>query len=251
MPTYTNLATIMTPEKTLIKYGLNEKQAKVYLATLELGSSSVHQISKKANLARSTCYEVLEYLLNKSLVSTYRKKNIKYYSAEDPRKMVDMATEKVEVLKKALPQFNALYGQASARPTVRFYQGKQGMKLILAEILKEAHELLCFTSADDLFSALNEEMPDFVKKRISKKIPIRVILRDSAKAQERKKLATQELRQVKIISPDYEYHGLIYVWGTKIAMFSFDKDLTALVIESKELSNVQKTMFELMWGSIE
>lgn len=241
----------MTPEKTLIKYGLNEKQARIYLATLELGSSSVHQISKKANLARSTCYELLEYLLNKGLVSTYRKKSIKYYSAEEPSKIVDMAAEKVEVLKKALPQFNALYGKATSRPTVRFYQGKQGMKLVLEEILKEAKELLCFASADDLFTILNEDMPDFVKKRVSKRIPIRVILRDSKKAQERKKLASQELRQVKIISPDYQYHGLIYVWSSKIAMFSFDKNLVALVIEGKELANIQKTMFEIMWGSID
>lgn len=249
MPTYVNID-IMTPEKTLIKYGLNEKQAKVYLANLELGSSSVHKISKKANLARSTGYEILEQLLEKNLVSTFRKQNIKYYSAEEPSKIVDLASEKVDILKKSLPQLNALYGKSSSRPSVRFYQGKGGMKLVLEEILKEAKELLCFASAEDLFSTLDEEMPDFVKRRINKKMPVRVILKDSAKAQERQRLASQQLRQVKIVSKDYTYHGLIYVWGDKIAMFSFDKDLVALIIDSHEMSNMQRAMFELIWNTL-
>ena len=43
---------------------------------------------------------------------------------------------------------------------------------------------------------------------------------------------------VKIISKEYDYHGLIYVWGNKIAMFSFAKDLTAVVLESEELAKI-------------
>lgn len=38
---------------SLRQFGLNEKQAKVYLACLELGSASVQKIAKKAGVERT------------------------------------------------------------------------------------------------------------------------------------------------------------------------------------------------------
>lgn len=39
-------------ERVLEKFGLSEKEAKIYLATLELGQATVQQIAKKAGLVR-------------------------------------------------------------------------------------------------------------------------------------------------------------------------------------------------------
>lgn len=240
----------MDLEKTLKNYGLTEKQAKIYLACLELGSTSVQKISQKAGLPRSTSYELLETLQQQGLVSTFQKKKVRYFSAEEPEKVVNLAKQKAESLEQSLPHLRALYGKAKIRPTVKFYQGKQQMKLVLDEILKEAKELLAFSSADDLFATL-EYFPEFVKKRVKQKIPTKVILRQSAKAKERQRLGPQELREVRIIPADYEYHGLVFIWDKKIAMFSFGKELVALIIESEELAKVQKAMFEVIWHSLE
>ena len=121
----------MNLSNVLKTYGLNEKQAKIYLTCLELGSSSVQKISKKAELARSSCYEILESLKKQGLISEFKKKTIRYFSAEDPKKIITQAQEKVILLEKALPQFNAIYKKTGDQPTVRFYKGKEGMKLIL------------------------------------------------------------------------------------------------------------------------
>jgi hypothetical protein len=94
-----------------------------------------------------------------------------------------------------------------------------------------------------------EEFSKFVKKRMTLKIPVKVIVRDSSKAHERKRLGPQELREVKIIPSSYNYHGMVFVWSHKITMFSFTKDLTALVIESEELAKIQKDMFSPIWQS--
>lgn len=240
----------MNLEKALKNYGLTEKQAKVYLACLELGSATVTKIAQKAGLPRSTCYEILEVLRGEGTVSTFQKKKVKYFSAENPEKAISIAKQRVELLEQALPQLRALYGDARIRPTVRLYQGRLGMKIILEEILEEAKELLAFSSAEDLFVTLEDEFPEFVKKRIKQKILAKVILRESAKAQERKRLGPSELREVRIIPESFKYHGAIFIWRSKIAMFSFKKDLVALVVESEELANVQKAMFDFIWESL-
>ncbi|MBU0598431.1 hypothetical protein KKF61_05610 [Patescibacteria group bacterium] len=240
----------MNLENILKQYGLTEKQAKVYLACLELGSASVQKISQKAQLARSTCYEVLTGLQRQRFITTFQKKKAKYFTAEDPKKVIQFARENIERLVQALPEFNALYGEARIRPTVRFYQGQESMKLILNEILDEAKELMAFNSAVDLFNII-PDFQKFVDKRVKRKIPTRVILRESEKARERQRLGPEQLRAVRIIPNSYKFHGLIFIWKNKIAYFSFKKDLVALVIESDILAQTQAAMFEALWDIVE
>lgn len=237
----------MNLEKTLENYGLNEKEAKIYLACLELGSASVQKISQKAFIPRSTVYEILDNLQRKGFVSNFLKKKVKYFSVEAPQKVIGLTKEKLEVLEQALPQLNALYGEAKTRPTVRLYQGRDQMKIILKEILAEANELLAFAASDDLFATLGDWWPEFLRQRIKRKMPARVIMRESEKAKERQRLGPGELREVRLIPGEYQYHGMTIIWKGKIAMLSFKEDLVALVVESKELAEMQKAMFEVIW----
>jgi sugar-specific transcriptional regulator TrmB len=239
----------MNIENVLAQYGLKERQAKIYLACLEMGSATVLKISQKAGTPRSTTEVVLESLLRQGFVSSFHKKRAKYFSAEDPRKIVGLAKQKLDLLEQTLPQFMARYGKSKVRPTVRFYQGKSGMKLILEEILNEAQEVASITSAQDLYTVL-DEYSEFVRRRVEKRIPVRAITIDSPFARERQRLGPQELREVRLVPESFDYHGMVYVWKNKIAMFSLEHDLVALVIESPTLAKMQLAMIDLIWQSL-
>lgn len=71
--------------KILQNIGLTEKEAKVYLACLELGPQPVSEIAKKARINRVTAYDILEKLLKKGLVNFVTKEKIKFFNATDPR----------------------------------------------------------------------------------------------------------------------------------------------------------------------
>src|SRR3989344_5835618 len=137
----------MSLAKTLQEYGLKEKHAQVYLACLELGSGSVLKISQKATLPRSTTEAILNSLQEKGFVSSFKKKKARYFSTEDPKKIIASAKAKAELLEKALPEFRSMYARSHIIPTVRFYRGKEGMKAMLGEILEDTHakELLAFS----------------------------------------------------------------------------------------------------------
>ncbi len=233
----------------LQKCGLSPKESKLYLSALELGSGSVQAIARKAGVVRSTAYEVLESLRDRRFVSTFQKKKVRYFSAEDPSQLVRLATETLDLLKTALPQMNAFVGSKRHRPTVRFYEGKDGMKMVFNEILDEAKELYAFGSADVIFKEV-EDFEQFVQMRQKKKIPIKVILKESSKAQERKKLGSKELREVRIIPNTHEYNGLIYIWKSKIVFFGFIHDPVAVIIESQELADTQRALFYHLWDKI-
>ena len=56
--------------KALEKFGLSEKEAKVYLACLELGEDTASDISLKSNLPRTLIYDILEKLIDEKRIDT-------------------------------------------------------------------------------------------------------------------------------------------------------------------------------------
>ena len=73
----------------LQKLGLSQKEASVYIATLELGEASpVSTIAKKAEVNRTTTYDILETLVQKGIVITSTHKKYKFYRAQPPEKLI-------------------------------------------------------------------------------------------------------------------------------------------------------------------
>lgn len=69
---------------TLIKLGLSEKEAKVYLAALELAQDSAQNIAKKAGVNRPTTYVILEKLMKLGLANTLEENKKTLFVAESP-----------------------------------------------------------------------------------------------------------------------------------------------------------------------
>jgi len=238
---------MMQLETVLHSYGLNDKQTKVFLACLELGTASVQKIAQKAGFPRSTVYEVLEVLREKRLVNTFQKKHARYFSAEDPEQIVRLAQYQAEMVKEALPQLDALAGKSRKRPTVRFYQGREQIKLVFEEVLAEADSIIGFGSSDDLAKQFGEYWKRFIAQRLARKIYSRTITFDSPKGRERQLLAPKQLRETRLVPPTYPFHGATIIWKHKIAMFSLTGDFIATVIESEQLAKTERAMFENLW----
>jgi sugar-specific transcriptional regulator TrmB len=240
----------MLTEDALKGLGLAPNQIKTYLATLELGSASVYKISQKAALPRSTTYEVLEHLHSLGLVTKFEKKNIICYNAEDPKKLVQSAFQRAELLQDALPELRALFSAAEEKPTVRSYVGVSGLKVIYEELIEEAHEINGFGAVDDIRLTLNDYFKRFVVRRVKKKMPVHIIVRDGKVAQEFLQKDTHEIRQTKILVGDWDVHGFYYIWKDKVALISFQKDLHSLIIRNEAIAKMIKATFDVMWEAL-
>lgn len=240
----------MATEDALKGFGLNPNQTKIYLATLELGSASVYKISQKAGLPRSTAYELLEHLKNLGLITKIEKKNILYFNAEDPKKMVQSAFQRAELLQDSLPELRALFSAAEEKPSVRSYTGIDGLKVVYEELIDEADTITGFGAVDDIRLTLNSYFKRFVTRRIKKKMPVRIIVRDGDVAKEFLKKDSQEIRQTKILSDDLDIHGFYYIWRDKVALISFQKDMHSLIIRNDVIAKMMKATFDVMWSAL-
>jgi len=97
--------------KPLEKIGLTKSEIRVYLALLKLGQTTAGPIVDEAKVTRSKIYDILERLKNKGLVSYITKESTKYFSAADPKSLLDYLEEKEkeiqddkESVKEILPE---------------------------------------------------------------------------------------------------------------------------------------------------
>ncbi len=153
----------------LEKMGLTEKQAKVYLACLELGGGNVTNIAKKAGVQRTTCYPILDELLSLGLVSKSKQKKRGYFLVEDPKTLEQNTKLKLQTIQETLPELNAIYNVLPQKPKVLFYEGEEGAKNIFNDILntlKEGDTILACTGFKTFLHYLPKNQKEhFIKQR--------------------------------------------------------------------------------------
>ena len=235
-------------EQILKEYGLSNNEIKVFLASLSLGSSKVNEISKKADLLRTTTYEVLKSLVEKGLVSYTIKSGVKYFEASDPNRLIRILEEKRERIKSILPELESLKGSVTEKPTIEFYEGKEGLKTILDDIIKtQPKEMLQLGSAK-IFETLNFYFPHWIKKRIKSKIYARILQENVPTIQELKKRDKLELREIRFLPKSFKINTHAQIYSNKVAIITLNQEeLVGVVIENKDIVETQRSLFELLW----
>lgn len=236
--------------QSLLGFGLNDKQAKVYLSCLELGTATIQSISRRLGIPRSSCEAILSQLQSKGFVSVHRYKSTRRYSPENPKTILEQSSRKLKNFESVIPTLSGMFLKNSPISTVRMYEGKEGIWIVLEEILKEAKVLYGFGSADALYDSIGDTFPDFRMRRIKNRIPVKIILKDTPKARQRQLLGPSELREVRLIQDAHESKSLVFMWNNKIASFSFTNQLVAVVIESKDIYESQMALFLTTWNML-
>lgn len=233
-------------EQELKEFGLTDNEVKVYLACLKLGTALVQDIAKKANTYRTYTYEVLKSLIEKGLVSYVIKNGKQYFEVAEPEKLLRILKEKETKINKILPDLKNIYKTSIEKPKVELYEGKEGLKTILDDIIKTNKEILVYGSTEKQIQILQFYFPNYIKRRVEAKIHTRVITEKSTKTIEMLKTEKKDLRESKFI-PKIAFPTVTYIYGNKVAIFSLEKEIIGLIIENESISNTQRQIFELLW----
>lgn len=243
----------------LEKLGLSRKEAKVYLAALNLGEASpVSTIARKASIHRTSVYDTLEKLRKRGLVVKNKIKAARYYRALSPKKIINYLDEKkreldqiLEDAEDLLPDLEAEYKAMSNRPRVNFYEGEEGLMRVYEETLKAKEEILAYANAAVNHSTINRYLQDYYKRRASKKISLRSISNDSKEDREQHARDKEELRECRLVPKNkIDFTPEINFFDNKIMIANW-KEKFGVIIESEEIAKVFKQTFELAWEAAE
>ena len=114
--------------------GLTDGEAKVYLALLELGSSTTGPIVHKSGIARSIIYQILARLMDKGIVSSIIKEKTSYFQAAEPGRLLEYLDERERMLKKSRENVQALLPQllllrkSTTQSAATLYTGLRGIR---------------------------------------------------------------------------------------------------------------------------
>src|SRR3990167_263936 len=241
-------------EDALIAVGLSKNETKIYLALLELGKGTVSEITRKANLNRTTGYDVLDGLVNRGLASVSGKEPKQEYIAESPDKIeallkreISATEEHLKEIKNILPELKSLHNVAG-RPKVRFYEGKQGLIEVYEDTLTSHETILAYATVDDMHRALPNYFPEYYKRRAEKGVAIRAIIPATEIGKERASKDKEEMRETALIPPDkYYFSPEINIYDDKVMIASWREKL-GIIIESAEIADAMKKIHELAWA---
>lgn len=242
--------------ETLIDFGLSEKEAKVYVSLLELEIATVGEIAKKSDINRSSVYVVLELLKKRGFVTTSGDKTVLHYIAVSPEVILknaeDLAVKQNEIRRKIddiIPELNALHKDTKIKPKVRVYEGKQGLINTFEDTLKSKEKLMRISSSvGNLFKIIPEYFPGYVERRIKLGIKMRGIHPNDIAGQQLIKADPTNFDTALLIPPNkYNFPADLAIYDNKIGYMSSEKGGTAIIIESKEISDVMKSIFDMAW----
>jgi sugar-specific transcriptional regulator TrmB len=229
--------------------GMSDKEAKVYLLLLEYEDSLASTIARKAGIKRSTVYMVLDSLRKKGYVTLYVKAGVQYFKALEPELILEDIDVKYRILKESIPDLKKLNKMFHVRPSVQIFEGKEGLIRLMEDTLTTENKELLVWSDINLawYGPIESYFPEYVKKRVEKKIWVKGIFTDSEQARGFKQRSKSELRKVNLIDPEkFPFKNEINIYNNKVNIISF-KDEMGVLIENEDIANTQKSIFELAW----
>lgn len=240
----------MDVKEALESIGLVDRDIKVYLACLKLGSATVNKISKEAGTYRTYTYDILRSLVEKGLIHYVIREKKQFYEASNPERILEILKEKEDQVKEVLPKLKDMHQSITEKPAVEFYEGLAGVNLIHDMILREnPKEIRVFGNPEQHSEIMKFYLPRFVKTRVKKKIKARVIIKDSKVGREwMEGKEKEELRETRFFQQQpKEFPAVTYMWNNKIAYFTIEKKIVAVLIENGNISRAQKVVFENLW----
>jgi sugar-specific transcriptional regulator TrmB len=248
-------------EKLFKQLNFSEKESKVYLTLLELGSAKAKEIARKSEMNRTTVYDICDELMQKGLISKYRKGTATYFNALDPSHLLtylerekEESTKTIEKQKQKvselLPQLISLQNIFTNKPKVQFFEGEKGMMEAYEDTLTSGEIILAYANVETMHEGLPNFFPEYYKRRVENKIFIKAIVPKNELSIERLKYNQQEMRDSRFLSEDtMTFSPEINIYNNKILFVSW-KEKVAIIIESKELAELQKLTFNLLWNTL-
>jgi sugar-specific transcriptional regulator TrmB len=241
----------------LVKLGLSEKEAQVYLAMLELAEDTAQNIAKKAGVNRATTYVIIEKLMQLGLASTVERGKKSMFIAESPTELVNLLEQQkheIEIrraqLDSSMAELMAVYNAHQDKPIVRYFEGADGLEALDRyghDQFRPGSEVLAITPIDLIEKYFPARRKTAINDRIDRKMISRVIYTHQ-NGEIADYINEKELRSgVFLPREQFDINETIAIypdWGVKI--YNYDpKNFFGVLIQSPDLARNLMVMFNL------
>jgi len=250
-------------QEYLCQIGFTDKESRVYLELLHVGTQPVSLLAKRLGMNRTSVWGLLKSLEQKGVVSSYSSRKILYFVANDPNFLIGYLDRKCKIfdyyrekLISAIPRFRESTDNfIFQKPVVSFFDGLEGVKHVLYDFLKANSDKRGYISLDECFAA-DSNFCDFFKEALKKKTSksFRMILPNF---DEVKKIFNFNNKNVEVLCLDKADFGKLFenemaIYDGKVCILNLQKGAEyGIVIESQKTADMHKMIFDMVWNSIQ
>ncbi len=232
----------------LVNYWMTEKEAKIYLLCLEYWTIQPAKISALSWINRTSCYDILESLTHKWVLTITQHQGNKKYSAVSPELLFVQLQQKFGSFENILPALNALWNKYSVKPKIKIYEWLEWMKQVYLDTLSSETEILAFVWNQAAGDAILARFKDsYVPRRREQKVYAKVILCPSAANETYHQSDRENYRESRFLQDDsIEFWCELNFYGPNKVMIALynESDMCGVIIESQHL---YKTLTWIFW----
>ena len=241
----------------LVNAGLEPKEARFYLAILDMQRPTVAEAAERAEVSRTNAYDIAKRLLHRGLISITEVgptgkpagRGRGLLTANDPGQLLDEWIERKEVLDSLVPKLRAMRTKGGSQPRVRYLEGVSGIKSALYETLGWPSPLRGILSMKDLLSVPGESaMNEYIEGRRERELWLRVVRSPERDYDRGWPTSVAHYRESRYAPPAYIFTMTMIIGQDEVAVISSRRENFAMMIESAEYAQMQANLFEVLWS---
>lgn len=240
-------------EETFQNLGMSPNEARIYEALINLGEASANDVSVKTGINRSNVYDAVERLVEKGLAAGVTLRGNKYFKAAHPRRLLELLKERQEVVEAILPDLSKKFEFHDQKEEVYFYQGLEGYKNYMLDILKEGKTYYCIGGKAMWFDPrLKFFRLKFDRERKKSNIHFKHIFDEDVKKKSPEPLQFEK-NTSRFLPKKYcsnltlEFFGDYTVIYTGEEYGKLKEKPMLFVLKSKQIADGFKKLFQFMW----
>ena len=227
--------------------GFTNAEIKVYLALLELGTTTAGPIIERSGLQSSVVHMTLIKLVAKGFVSVIKEGKRQHYSAGNPEHIIQYIDEKKKRFQQLLPELLTKRDNIHKTEVVSF-RGVRGIKELLYELLeapgKEHHTI--GSSKKSLIMG-DAWWVNYHRKRAANNIKAKLLFNESLR------YWTAEIKypnaEVRYTQTGFEPLTETIIRGDTVGIIIWSELPLGIIIRQKEAADSYEAFFQTLWNT--
>ena len=232
--------------------GLNEKQAKCYLALTELGQSTAYKIAEKAKLKRPITYVILDELRQKGLALKVPHPKRQIFVAKPPNELFAEHEEKLRHAKHVLPELLATAKSKNKKVKILYFEGAEGIRDVLdygMQNLQNKEVVAFYGKGKTPHKPIPVVYQHYNKKLYDQGNKIRGFAPAHSSLSEFRALDKKYGWQViHLDESEFSSEVSVEISDTFVRIMLY-KDAQAVVVDNEDFAKMMKQIFEMVWKS--
>ena len=228
--------------------GLSSREARLYLALLDLGSTTVGPLVERTEIPSSKIYEVLDRLEEKGLANHIVKGKRKHFQASSPDVILHALEKQKDDFEKHLSNLKERQRLARQQQFAEYHEGKEAVFSLIRHLTKQAgkkSEYRSFAFDDELEQ---QDIAAFVSStallRHERGVTSRVLVRTDGKKQFRDNLPAASRKTMNARYTERHFPEGIIILDDDLILIEWEGEPSAVRIRNEAFVNNYKEFFD-------